>query len=290
MRISATRARVPAGHREHLVSDPHVARGDRPLIATELALLEARAGLRVAARHAHHALHRKAQRLAETIVAGIVVPGRHGLQVLQQGRAGVPAQGIATLHQHVAAQGREGNLAYFGEAQSRGEAVELRANRLERLTRAVHQVHLVDRQHDARNAHPPRQVGMPAGLLLQPVAHVHQQHCDVGSARRCHHVARVLGMPGRVADDELACGRREVAVSDVDRDALLALGQQPVGQQGQVDGREPAPPGGRLERGDLIRQQSLAVVEQAADQGALAVVDAAGGDEAQQPGVARRIP
>src|SRR5207342_3311898 len=101
---------------------------------------------------------------------------------------------------------------------------------------------------------------------------------------------RVLRMPGRVPDDELARGRGEVAISNVYRDALLSLGQQPVGQQGQIDGRKAAPARGRLQGCDLIRQQPLAVVEEAADQGALAVVDAACGDEAQQPGVAGRIP
>ena len=41
--------------------------------------------------------------------------------------------------------------------------------------------------------------------------------------------------PGRVGDDELAPAGREVAVGDVDRDALLALGLEAVRQQRQVD-------------------------------------------------------
>ena len=40
--------------------------------------------------------------------------------------------------------------------------------------------------------------------------------------------------PGGVGDDELPLGRGEVAVGDVDRDALLALGPQAVGEQRQV--------------------------------------------------------
>jgi len=40
---------------------------------------------------------------------------------------------------------------------------------------------------------------------------------------------------GAVGDDEVAMRRGEVAVGDVDRDALLALGPQPIGEQGQVD-------------------------------------------------------
>jgi hypothetical protein len=40
---------------------------------------------------------------------------------------------------------------------------------------------------------------------------------------------------GRVGDDELARRRGEVAVGDVDRDALLALGGQAVEQQRVVE-------------------------------------------------------
>ena len=40
--------------------------------------------------------------------------------------------------------------------------------------------------------------------------------------------------PGRVGDDELAPRRVEVAVGHVDRDALLALGAQAVGEQREV--------------------------------------------------------
>jgi hypothetical protein len=40
----------------------------------------------------------------------------------------------------------------------------------------------------------------------------------------------------RVGDDELAACCCEVTVSDIDRDPLLALGLQPIGQQRQIDG------------------------------------------------------
>ena len=57
---------------------------------------------------------------------------------------------------------------------------------------------------------------------------------QVGGRRAGDHVARVLDVPGGVGDDELALGRGEVAVGDVDGDALLALGPQAVGEQRQV--------------------------------------------------------
>ena len=99
------------------------------------------------------------------------------------------------------------------------------------------------------------------------------------------HVARVLLVAGRVGDDELAAVGREVAVRHVDGDALLALGLQAVGQQGEVD---LAGAGGAdllavaLHRGELVLVDHLGVVQQPADERALAVVDAAAGEEAQQ--------
>ena len=84
--------------------------------------------------------------------------------------------------------------------------------------------------------------------------------------------------------------RREVAVRDVDGDALLALGLQAVGQQGEVD---LAGAGGAdllaiaLHRGELVLVDHLGVVQQPADERALAVIDASGREEAQHAVVDR---
>ncbi|MNE57918.1 hypothetical protein D3C80_1529110 [compost metagenome] len=91
-------------------------------------------------------------------------------------------------------------------------------------------------------------------------------------------------MAGGVGDDELALVGGEEAVGDIDGDALLALGGQAVHQQGEV---QFAALGAELLRVDfelteLVLEQHLGFVQQAADQRALAVVDGAGGDEAQQ--------
>jgi hypothetical protein len=84
---------------------------------------------------------------------------------------------------------------------------------------------------------------------------------------------------GRVGDDELAPRRGEVAVGDVDGDALLALGLQPVGGEREVEPGEAAPRRGSLERRELVVGERVRVVQQPADERALAVVDAAGGGE-----------
>jgi hypothetical protein len=90
--------------------------------------------------------------------------------------------------------------------------------------------------------------------------------------------------PGVSEMMNLRFARREIAVGHVDGDALLALGLQAVHQQGQVQllagGAELLAVG--LQRFQLIFIDLLGVVQQATDQGALAVVHAAAGEKAQQ--------
>jgi hypothetical protein len=62
---------------------------------------------------------------------------------------------------------------------------------------------------------------------------------------------------GGVGDDELAPRRREVAVGDVDGDALLALGPQAVGEQRQVGLLLAAVPAGPLDRLELVGEDRL---------------------------------
>jgi hypothetical protein len=89
----------------------------------------------------------------------------------------------------------------------------------------------------------------------------------------------------RVGDDELAAGGREVAIGDVDRDPLLALGDQPVEQEREVElvalGAETLRIAG--ERRQVVVEDEICLVQEASDQRALAVVDTAAGDEPQQP-------
>ena len=77
------------------------------------------------------------------------------------------------------------------------------------------------------------------------------------------HVARVLLVAGRVGQDELAARRREIPVGDVDRDALLPLGAQAVGEQRKID-RPGGLVAGRGRHGsDLILVHRARVVQQA---------------------------
>ena len=111
---------------------------------------------------------------------------------------------------------------------------------------------------------------------------VEQDHREVRGRRAGDHVARVLHVAGRVGDDELAPRGGEVAVRDVDRDALLALGPQAVGEQREVRVVEPLLAARALDGLELVLEDLLAVEEQAPDERALAVVDGAGGGDPEE--------
>jgi len=145
----------------------------------------------------------------------------------------------------------------------------------------VDEVHLVDREHQVRDPQQGGQERVPAALLGQAVAGVHEDDRQVGGRRTGNHVPRVLDVTRRVRDDELAPRRGEVAVGNVDRDALLPLGAQPVGQQGQVGALLAAFPAGPLHRRQLVLEDRLRVEQQPPDQGALPVVDRACGGQPQ---------
>ncbi len=91
------------------------------------------------------------------------------------------------------------------------------------------------------------------------------------------HVARVLHVAGAVGEDERALAGGEVAVGHIDRDALLALGAQAVGEQREVEVavRESALGRGALHLLELVGQDRLRVVQQPPDERRLAVVDGA---------------
>jgi len=125
---------------------------------------------------------------------------------------------------------------------------------------------------------------MAAGLGQNALARVNQDDGEVGVRRAGRHVAGILLMARRVGDDEFALVGGEEAVGDIDGDALFAFGFQPVHQKREIDilagGAEFL--GVFLQRRQGVLEQQLGVVEQPPDQGGLAVIDAAAGEEAQQ--------
>ncbi len=142
------------------------------------------------------------------------------------------------------------------------------------------EVDLVHREYDVRHPEQPGDGEVPPGLLQYAVPGVDQDDHDIRGRGAGHGVAGVLHVSGAVGQDERALVGGEVPVGDVDRDALFAFGAQAVGEQGEVEVTA-AGLGDRLHVRDLVGEDRLAVVQQPAHQGRLAVVDRARRGEPQ---------
>ena len=109
---------------------------------------------------------------------------------------------------------------------------------------------------------------MAFGLLGQSLAGIDKQDAEIGLRRPRDHVARVLLVTWRIDHDELASRGCEIAVGDIDSDALFALCGQPVDQKRQVE-RCPlrSEPGAFCgQRFQLVGRHAVGFVKKAADQ------------------------
>ncbi len=203
------------------VPDPQHTRGQLARIAPVVGVL---GGLRP-----DDVLHGEARR-----VVGRVVGDRHRLQVLQHGRPAVPAHVRGGRDHVVALQRGDRHGRHLRHPEGGRVTGELVRDRGEDVLGVAHQVHLVDGEHHVRDAQQRRHGGVPPGLLDDPVARVHQDDGQFRGGGTGDHVPGVLHMARRVRQDEPPPGGGEVAVGDVDGDALLPLGAQPVGEQRQV--------------------------------------------------------
>ena len=145
-------------------------------------------------------------------------------------------------------------------------------------------VHLIDRQDDVMDAEERDEEGVAARLGDDTRASIHEDDGEVGRRAAGNHVAGILLVPRRVGDDKLAVVGREVAVSHVDGDALLALGLETVEKEGVVNmvARITHTLAVALEGNQLVFVEFLAVEKQSTDQGRFTVIDGAGGEEAEQ--------
>ena len=138
---------------------------------------------------------------------------------------------------------------------------DLRFNLFEALLRIADKVHLVDGEDEVADAHERADAGMAARLRQDALRRVDEDDGEISERGAAGHVARVLLMARRVGTDEAAVVRREVAVGDIDRDALLALREEPVQQQRVVDGAAAAADLGVEQQGLLlVRIDELRIV------------------------------
>src|SRR2546422_6654315 len=106
-----------------------------------------------------------------------------------------------------------------------------------------------------------RNEGMAARLSHHASARINENDGKVAGARARHEIARVLLVSGRVGDDELSFRGCEIAVSDIDGDALFALRAQAVGEQREIDPFAAAPFVFALRALDLVFKRALRLDE-----------------------------
>ena len=207
----------------------------------------------------------------------------NGLEQVHQGRALIPRHVGGLLHHVVAEQGGDGDEIEVVHRQLGGEGEIVVADGIEHRLLVAHVVHLVDGDDQVPDAEELGDVAVPPGLRQHAVVGVDEDDGDIAGGGAGDHVARVLLVAGRVGDDELAPGGGEVAVGDIDGDALLALRLQAIDQERKVHAAPLGADGAAvLANGfELILVDHPRVVQQTANQRALAVIDAAAGEKTE---------
>src|SRR6202012_2691278 len=117
----------------------------------------------------------------------------------------------------------------------RKESLNFIADFQKTLFAPIHKVHFVNGDHDVRDAEQCRDVRMSARLFNDALPRVDEYDGKVRGRSAGNHVARVLHMTRRICDDKLAPQCGEVAIRDIDRDALLAFGTQAVREVREID-------------------------------------------------------
>ena len=179
---------------------------------------------------------------------------------------------------------RNGNGHDRGEPETSGQAGIFRSDALEDVPVEADQVDLVDGEDDVPDAEQRDDEGVAPRLGKDAAPRIDEHDREIRSRRAGRHVSRVLLVAGGVGDDEFAFRRRKEPVGDVDGDALLALGVEPVDEEGEIEiaAGGAMPPRIAFQRRQLILENLLRLEEQPPDQRRLAVVDRAAGEEAQQ--------
>ena len=215
---------------------------------------------------------------------GAIVSGVDGFQMLEQMTAGIPRRATAARADVVAVAGGDRDGLDVLEAEWRGKVQEAVGDPLENGAVEFDQIDLVHRQDGVANAQQADDDGVTPRLGEKALARIDQKHRQFGRGRAGRHVAGILLVARGVGDNERPPSGREIAIGDVDGDALFALGLQPIEQQGKIDLRSAGAvfAGIALERGQMILENEVLLVEQPAEQGRFAIVDRAAGEEPQR--------
>ena len=177
------------------------------------------------------------------------------LEMTEQRRADIPRSVRRGLDDVVPVERTHRDEFHVLDIEAREKFFELRPDLEEARLAPADEVHLVHGHDEVRDAEKRGDRGVTAALLDHAKAGIDEHDGEIGQRGARHHVARVLDVARSVRDDELPARRRKVAVGDVDRDALLALGAKTVGEVGEIDLPAAGDVGRAFERLDLIFHQ-----------------------------------
>ena len=202
----------------------------------------------------------------------------------KQRRPAIPGHARASADDVVAVARGDRDRGDGREAELLGEASNRAAIACEAALVEADEVHLVDREHHVADAEQRDDEACRRVCVSTPLRASTRRMARSAVEAPVAMLRVYCSWPGVSATMKRRCRRRKEAIGDVDGDALLALGLKPVDQKREVD----RVAGGavllgiRFERGELVLEQQLGIVEQPTDQRRLAVIDAAAGEEAQQ--------
>ena len=227
-------------------------------------------------------LQRHAERPVEVVVELLEV-----LDLLEHRRAVVPGGGRGARDDVVAVARADRDEAGGVHAEPAEEVGVLGDDRVELGLVPVQQVHLVDQHADLADAEHAEDVAVPLGVLPHALEGVDDEQRRLRARGAGDHVLEELHVARGVVDDVVALRRVEEAARRVDGDALRLLVLQGVQEERVLEGA-------RVLLAHLLDLLQLAVGQGAgvghepADDGALAVVHVAHGDDVEALEVERR--
>src|SRR6185437_8606964 len=200
--------RLPARwQQQDLLSTAKASGGNLPGIAPELLL------------GANYGLDRQPKRAGCIVIVNVNL-----FQRLKKCAATVPWHALTLRNNVVALECANGDKSHVRELKWRSELQKTSLVFFKYFLAEAHKVHFVERDQDGANSKQPRDVSMPASLRKHAFARIHEQNCNLRCRSSGDHVASVLFVSRRIGYDELAPRRGKIAVGNINRDSLFALG------------------------------------------------------------------
>src|SRR3984957_5329097 len=205
--------------------------------------------------------------------------GFERIEHFDHGRSLVPARPWRARGHAVAVARRNRNHRPRRDA----EADQMRGNLVADLAKSrgaeIDPVHLVDDDGNLFDAEQMQEITVAPRLVAHAFQRVDDQNRAVRLRGAGDHVAQEFGVSRRIDQHDVARSGAEADLRGVDGDALVALGLQRTQQERPFE-RHAAPRADGFQHFELALRQAAGLVQQAPDQGRLAVIDMADDDDA----------